>query len=189
LALRLDRYISNAKPTDWKPNFRGFMVGNGVTNWKYDCDPAYFHISYYHGLISDSVFDNFTANNCDFSYIDAPKPPVITQVCMEIFEKFVSQVSFINEYDIFGKCYKSSSESLRATKNTKIRGQYTSQNKFFKSIPPCLYNGLGSMIDYFNNPLVREQLNIKNESAAKWALCSDTINYTSFQNASQWIYA
>jgi len=88
LALRIDRYITNAKPTDWKPNFRGFMVGNGVTNWKYDCDPAYFHMGYYHGLISDSVFDNFTANNCDFSYINSPNPPNITAACMEIYLKF-----------------------------------------------------------------------------------------------------
>ena len=64
------------------------MVGNGVTNWKYDCDPAYFHMGYYHGLISDSVFDNFTANNCDFSYINSPNPPNITTACMEIYQKF-----------------------------------------------------------------------------------------------------
>ena len=88
LALRIDKYITNAKPTDWKPNFRGFMVGNGVTNWKYDCDPAYFHMGYYHGLISDSVYDNFTANNCDFSYINSPNPPNITTPCMEIYQKF-----------------------------------------------------------------------------------------------------
>ena len=81
MALRIDRYITNAKPTDWKPNFRGFMVGNGVTNWKYDCDPAYFYTSYYHGLTSDSLKDNYTANNCDFSYIDAPNPSVLSQVC------------------------------------------------------------------------------------------------------------
>jgi hypothetical protein len=161
------------------------MVGNGVTNWKYDCDPAYFHMGYYHGLISDSVFDNFTANNCDFSYINSPNPPNITAVCMEIYQKFQSQVALVNEYDVFGKCYKSSSGSLRSSQYTAFRGQHTNQHRNLKEIPPCVYGG--PILDYFNNPLVRKQLNIKNESA-KWDLCSDTLNYTSLQNASQWIY-
>jgi carboxypeptidase C (cathepsin A) len=88
LALRLDMYISSTKPGQWKPNFQGFMVGNGVTNWKYDCDPAYFHMGYYHGLISDGVYDNFTSNNCDFSNINAPNPPVLTGVCNDTYNKF-----------------------------------------------------------------------------------------------------
>ena len=91
LALRVDRYINDTKlkdPNAWVPNFKGFMVGNGVTNWKYDCDPAYFHMAYYHGLISDRLYNGYTAHNCDFSYIDAPNPPNITAVCQKIFQEF-----------------------------------------------------------------------------------------------------
>lgn len=54
-----------------------------------------------------------------------------------------------------------------------------------KEIPPCVYGG--PIRDYFNNPLVRAQLNIKAASGT-WDLCSDTIDYTPLQNASQWIY-
>jgi len=34
----------------FKPNLKGYMVGNGVTNWTYDCDPAYIEMGYWHGL-------------------------------------------------------------------------------------------------------------------------------------------
>lgn len=78
LVLRMDMLINNTKPGDWTPKLKGFMVGNGVTNWKYDCTPAYFHMSYYHGLISDELYNNVN-KFCDFSYVDAPEPPVLTQ--------------------------------------------------------------------------------------------------------------
>lgn len=51
------------------PNLKGFLVGNGVTNWKYDGTPAYFHLSRYFGLIDDETY--FKAQkNCDWSYYD-----------------------------------------------------------------------------------------------------------------------
>ena len=39
----------------FKPNLRGFMVGNGVTNYDYDCSPAYVDMGYYHSLYSDEL--------------------------------------------------------------------------------------------------------------------------------------
>jgi len=48
------------------------MVGNGVTNWKFDCDPAYFHMAYFHGMISNELWKNFTVNNCSFANVNAP---------------------------------------------------------------------------------------------------------------------
>ena len=46
------------------------MVGNGVTNWKYDCTPAYLHMAYYHGLLDDVLKDKIAKANCDFAYFD-----------------------------------------------------------------------------------------------------------------------
>jgi len=42
--------------TSWKPNLKGFMVGNGVTNWKYDCDVAYIEMAFWHGLYSTEMY-------------------------------------------------------------------------------------------------------------------------------------
>lgn len=80
--LRLDAYINATKlaGTGYIPNLKGFMVGNGVTNWKFDCTPAYFHMSYYHGLISDDLYNNVN-QNCNLTYFDAPTPPVQSDQC------------------------------------------------------------------------------------------------------------
>jgi carboxypeptidase C (cathepsin A) len=105
LVLRLDRYINDTKPAGkWYPNLKGFMVGNGVTNWKYDCTPAYFHMSYYHGLISDELFYNVN-NYCNITYFDSPDPPVQNAQCTEWMNKFNNLTTLVNIYDIFGKCY------------------------------------------------------------------------------------
>lgn len=84
------------------------MVGNGVTNWKYDCTPAYFHMSYYHGLISDELFNNVNAN-CNITYYDSPEQPIQSPQCQEWMDKFDQLTSLVNVYDIFGKCYKNPS--------------------------------------------------------------------------------
>ena len=205
LVLRLDKFINDTKPLGkWVPNLKGFMVGNGVTNWKYDCDPAYFHMAYYHGLISDELVNAVQANNCDFSYIDAPQPPPLSPICATLFDKFLNLTSLVNVYDVFGKCWKNPSafkankmarelsdspqlenEGLTAAKYTSFLK--SSKRTILKDTPPCVYSK--SIIDYFTDPLVLAQLNIVKESP-KWDLCADVsvFNYTSAQNASQWIY-
>ena len=105
LVLRIDAYINDTVAPAYIPNLKGFMVGNGVTNWKFDCTPAYFHMSYYHGLISDELF-NAVNKNCDLSFFDSPEPPVLSQQCQDYMKKFDSLVSLVNIYDVFGKCYQ-----------------------------------------------------------------------------------
>jgi serine carboxypeptidase-like clade 2 len=52
----LTKYIDDyntqnaANPAVFKPNLKGFMVGNGVTNYTYDCTPAYVEMGYWHSL-------------------------------------------------------------------------------------------------------------------------------------------
>jgi hypothetical protein len=41
------------------------MVGNAVTNWTYDTDPAYIEMAYWHGLYSDTMYDGIYKNGCD----------------------------------------------------------------------------------------------------------------------------
>ena len=62
------------------------MVGNGVTNWKYDITPAYFHMSYYYGLI-DYDFYNEVNTKCDFAYVDYDNSTLSTD-CLAKLTKF-----------------------------------------------------------------------------------------------------
>lgn len=45
----MDKFNSNTTNT-FNFNLKGFIVGNGVTNWKYDGDPSLLKIGYYFGL-------------------------------------------------------------------------------------------------------------------------------------------
>lgn len=38
------------KRGDFQPNLKGFMVGNGVTNWNYDTNPATVGMMYWHSM-------------------------------------------------------------------------------------------------------------------------------------------
>ena len=46
------------KETDKIINLKGFMVGNGVTNWKYDADPAWVDTLNGFKMISSSLYSN-----------------------------------------------------------------------------------------------------------------------------------
>ena len=53
-------------PTVFKPNLKGMMVGNGLTNYKYDLVMPYIDMSYWHSLLSFETWDTMTKNNCDY---------------------------------------------------------------------------------------------------------------------------
>lgn len=44
-------------PDAFLPPLKGMMVGNGVTNWKYDGSPAAFEMSYWHSLVDKDMYD------------------------------------------------------------------------------------------------------------------------------------
>ena len=50
-------------------NLKGQIIGNGITNWRYDGFPAYYEMAYHHGLIDDELFD-FGREFCNFSYFE-----------------------------------------------------------------------------------------------------------------------
>jgi len=45
-------------------NLKGFMVGNGCTDWNVDTTPAYLEMGYWHGLLDDATHDRLSTGNC-----------------------------------------------------------------------------------------------------------------------------
>jgi carboxypeptidase C (cathepsin A) len=43
-------------PDAFLPPLKGMMVGNGVTNWKYDGSPSAFEMSYWHSLVDKDLY-------------------------------------------------------------------------------------------------------------------------------------
>ena len=52
--------------TDSSSNLKGFMVGNGVTNWKYDADPAWVDTLNGFKMISSVLYNQIQENNCSY---------------------------------------------------------------------------------------------------------------------------
>jgi hypothetical protein len=46
------------------------MVGNGVTNWKYDTFPATFEMGNWHSLFEPFLWQRSQELNCDFSKLN-----------------------------------------------------------------------------------------------------------------------
>lgn len=69
MAWYIDKWNTDnaADPNVFKPNLKGFAVGNGVTNWTYDTTPAYVDMGYWHSLYDTALKNEFQSNNCDFS--------------------------------------------------------------------------------------------------------------------------
>ena len=54
-------------------NFKGFIVGNGATNWDVDISKSYPEVLYNFNIIPKSLLDTYTTNNCK-NYFNDLKP-------------------------------------------------------------------------------------------------------------------
>lgn len=101
LAKKIDDYIvENTGKTDiYIPNFKGFMVGNGVTSAIYDGFPATWEMAFYFGLIDSALYYN-VKNNCDLTSNDPYTPE-----CDAWIQTYENITAEINPYDFLGKCY------------------------------------------------------------------------------------
>ena len=64
----IDQYNTKYAADDsvFKPKLKGFMVGNGVTDWTFDTTPAFVQLAYDEVLIEDSVFDRIQKLKCNY---------------------------------------------------------------------------------------------------------------------------
>jgi len=51
-------------------NLKGFAVGNGLTDYKYDVWPSFYDTTYNFDMISKELYDAITTNDCYFSLDD-----------------------------------------------------------------------------------------------------------------------
>jgi hypothetical protein len=199
LAHNIDQHNTQyaADDTVFKPNLKGFMVGNGVTNWDYDTTNAYVDMAFWHSLYEEELYDQFVSNQCDFN---GPYYTRTSDECFALLDEFDGIVSNVNVYDIFGICYGSFPYPQQSQGSSDVLGKktyYTAQDytpwlkrplkqKHLKSsLPPCTWGT--PLQEWMNKWEVRSQLNIPAYIQA-WQLCTDEIEYIIEPKGSQWIY-
>jgi cathepsin A (carboxypeptidase C) len=103
----------NAANPSNKLNLKGFMVGNGVTNWAFDTFPAYIEMGYWHGLYDLDMYNDIHKHGCpkQYEYITVDPTKEISEICEELFLQFQINIQGINIYNIFGKCFGVDPES------------------------------------------------------------------------------
>jgi len=78
LSYQIDAYntANAADDSVFKPNLKGFMVGNGVTTWNYDTNNAYVEMAFFHSLYDTTLYQAFKDNNCNFggAYLSQATP-------------------------------------------------------------------------------------------------------------------
>ena len=198
----------NAENDDvFKPNIKGFAVGNGVTNWEYDTTAAFVDMSYWHSLMSEEMHDQFVALDCNWNM---PYMIGVSDECINLYMEFNDLVSEVNVYDIFGTCWgagpypQAEHEELhfphlyeggqrkREHQRYITAADYTPwlfQGKKMSSneLPPCTFGS--SLLDYMNSDEVRTAMHVP-EYVQAWDLCQSASwwNYVSEPEASEWIY-
>lgn len=169
----IDHNASSSK----KINLIGILVGNGVTDWKYDCDAAFVDLAYSHGLYSSELREKFISK-C------GPKPYKLSTVeCKVLYEDITKQIGQFNFYDIYQFCDdspKTSDNNYLEFMQNKLRSNpQTSGFSFLEDQSVNAYNGCndgGKTGAYYNRKDVKEALHVNKNII--WQGCSTTIDYT-----------
>jgi len=171
---------------------KGFLVGNGVTHWKYDTAGSMPDFLYTRAIYPPSMRNKILYETCIDPYSDE---------CSEfLFDSIYTRN--LNHYDLLRWCFnqtetapdpnapvKGSNNYLRFMRQVFLQnneGEETELPAHTGVVAPCL-DGLGAYI-WLNLPEVRKGLHISSTINYNWTMCSE-INYNvNYNNGSYWIY-
>lgn len=182
-------------------NLKGYMVGNGITNYTVDVWPAFVDTVYNLHLIPKSLYDDFKANDCYFSFRGAAGE-THSLICDELYVKIRTLTNGLNWYDLYGHVYADSAIAAGTLQEENRLGEAMINGELktykrgytFEEYTPWLKDLPGKRIllgdytsDYANYNDVREALHIP-ETMPAWEACSSTLQYYPQPEASIWIY-
>jgi hypothetical protein len=188
--------------------FKGFMVGNGATDWDLDISPAFPEVVYNFNLIPQALLANYTKAGCHFYYNGVKPPSPNNTECNDLWNQINNLWKGLNWYDLFRKTYPTSplveaTDDSSRIKTVEVGGEIKTYKSGFtfheyvrwlKNAPAYAADQnqttLGDyMTDYINRPDVRRSLNIP-DSVQGWSMCSDEVgdNYHMQLEGSLFIY-
>ena len=186
---------SSVKNGAAKLNLKGFAVGNGVTNWDYDCTPAYIDMAFYHGLYSVELKEAIERSGCDYG---GPNMSHLRGAeCYGYLAQFTALTKDVNIYDLYGICYGNEPYPQIMANNGASRKGFSARDytpwletEFYSnsdsSLPPCTF-GI-PLTDYLNQADVREAMHIP-EDVQDWEMCTAQIDYQNDDSiGSMWVY-
>ncbi len=169
LASRIIDYNEFAEENE-RINLKGIMIGNGVTDWKIDTEPAFPEFAYGHNLISQELKNEYIKNCLTKE----------TEKCNLIKDQIMEEMNDVSVYDIYRKCNGDQS-------NGKTYNYTPFLSKKLRDLPQCA-DAVGP-IWYFNREDVKKALNVRTD--INWQFCSDEVydHYNINKAGSYFIYA
>lgn len=87
-------------------NLKGFIVGNGATDWTFDVQPSFPELTKFFNLIPASIYSNWTDHQCNYFFngtIAFNKSSASANFCSEIWESIEDLTGDLNWYDLYRK--------------------------------------------------------------------------------------
>jgi hypothetical protein len=170
-------------------NLKGFIVGNGATDWSYDVFPTFPELYKYFNLIPESLYKKFTEHNCTYFFNETLKYGNDSQeICNETWKNMMTLTADLNFYDLYRPkfglgidkkthdLWGRALESPRYGKSILKDGRETTYKRGFSFadyVGAWMKNGatkqsckqddniLGDAVsDYFNNQAIKDILHI-----------------------------
>ncbi len=113
------------KPYSQKINFKGFLVGNGVTDWKVDTDAALIDFAYSHALYSPELRQKYISNCVSQKNDDD---------CQNVLDQIQTEVSKVNIYDIYRTCWKPDSQNVNKFEFSSTKNSFNYTPWLFSTI-------------------------------------------------------
>jgi len=82
-------------------NIKGFIVGNGATDWKYDVSPSFPDVAYHFNLIPHSLWKAYNDLNCVNFFNGTMAPKANETDCKTQWGKIYALTSGLNWYDLY----------------------------------------------------------------------------------------
>jgi len=149
---------------------KGFLVGNGCTDWNVDADNAFAYFGWWHGLYGYNIWNTWVNNNCT-----AFDP---SSVCQGAQSQMYDLFTDINFYDIYRTCVYPNYGT------TGHRAKFT-QAIQLGSVVNCVPD-IG-LTQWINRPDVRTALHI-NPSLGAWTECVDIDYDITYNTGSIYLY-
>ena len=95
-------------------NLKGFMVGNPVTDWRMDGDPAYLKMAHFYSLVGPEFQKEVERHKCNFDFLDVQ--PSLSNECSDLVKEFSKATECINVYDVYRRpesCEDNSADKVK----------------------------------------------------------------------------
>lgn len=92
-----------------KMNLKGFIVGNGATDWTFDVQPVFPELVKYFNLIPESVYKEWNREGCTIFFngtITFDDAIANITTCNNTWNQIMDSVGELNWYDLYRTNYK-----------------------------------------------------------------------------------